>query len=71
MVLDGWIRRVRTGQRTSSGSWSPTNAHDTPEKHGFTTLLDFKSLVMAEATDLIETYTTPATTQEEQAERRM
>ena len=62
---------VRTGQRISSGSWSPTSAHDTPESHGLTTLLDFKSLIMAEAADLMETYTTPATTNEEQAERRM
>ena len=34
-------------------------------------MLDFKSLVMAEAANLMETYTTPATTAEELAERRM
>ena len=71
MALDGWIRRLRIGQHISTGSWSPTSAHDTPEEHGLMTLLDFKSLVMAQAADLMETYTTPATTAEEQAERRM
>ena len=71
MAKNGWIRQVRSGQRTSSGSWSPTGPHDIPERHGHTTMLDFKSLVMAEAANLMETYTTPATTAEEQAERRM
>ena len=71
MAKNGWIRQVRSGQRTSSGSWSPTGPHDIPERHGHTTMLDFKSLVMAEAANLMETYTTPATTAEERAERRM
>ena len=47
------------------------NAHDTPESRGLTTLLDFKSLVMAEAAELMLTYTTPATAKEEQAVRCM
>ena len=68
MAADGWIRRDRTAQRTSTGAWHPKDAWDTPEAHGIQTQLDFKSATMALA-DHMERWWAPATSAARQAVR--